>query len=253
MDIHSGTANYKLARAGWETPLARYLLAQEERMFERAITNIFGYYAIQIGLPHRPMLAQSRIPNKFVLDFDLPADVRADPHALPFPAETLDLIAMPHALEFTDDPHDVLREAHRALRAEGHLLIAGFNPYSLLGLRRKFGTPSSWLTRVMSPYRVKDWLEVLGFEIAGGAFSGYVFPFSREPWLSRFQWMEKAGDRWFPLCGGLYFLHAVKKVFGVRCMTPVWKREKRRRNWVGATAKMSQSKVSGDQNPLGEI
>ena len=34
--------------------------------------------------------------------------------------------------------------------------------------------------------------------------------------------MEAAGDRWWPIAGGVYFLQAVKRVRGVRLIMPKW-------------------------------
>lgn len=34
--------------------------------------------------------------------------------------------------------------------------------------------------------------------------------------------MEAAGDRWWPIAGGVYFVHAVKRVAGMRVITPKW-------------------------------
>ncbi|MDR0248025.1 MAG: class I SAM-dependent methyltransferase, partial [Burkholderiales bacterium] len=123
---------------GWQTPLGQYLLTREQNWFDRTIPDLFGFYALQIGLPQQPLLTQSRIPHRWTLDFNPPANVRADPHALPLPDDVIDLVAMPHALEFTDDPHQLLREAHRVLRPEGRLLIVGINPYSLFGVCQRF-------------------------------------------------------------------------------------------------------------------
>jgi hypothetical protein len=40
-------------------------------------------------------------------------------------------------LEFHDDPHQILREVERVLIPEGEVIITGFNPLSLWGLRRR--------------------------------------------------------------------------------------------------------------------
>jgi hypothetical protein len=34
--------------------------------------------------------------------------------------------------------------------------------------------------------------------------------------------MEKAGDRWWAVRGGVYFLHSVKRVHGMRLIKPKW-------------------------------
>jgi SAM-dependent methyltransferase len=116
-----------------------YLREREQAYFDQTVADIFGYYAIQVGLPEHPALAQCRIPSRWTLDYDPPAELVADPHALPFAENTIDLVVMPHALEFTDDPHLMLREAYRVMRPEGQIVIAGFNPFSLYGIKRYFG------------------------------------------------------------------------------------------------------------------
>ena len=125
--------------------------AREQAYFDQTVADIFGFHALQIGLPECPFLAQSRIASRWTLDYDPPADIIADPHGLPFAENSLDLIVLPHALEFTDDPHQMLREAYRVMRPEGQIVIAGFNPFSLFGAqalfrprrRRRRGTATS--------------------------------------------------------------------------------------------------------------
>jgi hypothetical protein len=34
--------------------------------------------------------------------------------------------------------------------------------------------------------------------------------------------MESAGDRWWAVSGGVYFLHAIKRVPGMRLIKPKW-------------------------------
>jgi ubiquinone/menaquinone biosynthesis C-methylase UbiE len=45
-------------------------------------------------------------------------------------------VVLPHTLEFSADPHHVLREVERVLVPEGRVVISGFNPASLWGLRQ---------------------------------------------------------------------------------------------------------------------
>jgi hypothetical protein len=55
-----------------------------------------------------------------------------------------------------------------------------------------------------------------------------VPPFVQEKWLRRFEWFERAGDRWWPISGGVYYLRATKKVLGMRLLAPAWQRRERR-------------------------
>ncbi|MDQ6620118.1 MAG: class I SAM-dependent methyltransferase [Pseudomonadota bacterium] len=211
------------------TPTGRYLLAREQEWFDRTVADIFGFHAVQIGLPACEFLAQSRIPTHWTVDVAPPARLLADPHWLPFPESSLDLVVLPHALELSSEPHRLLREVHRAIRPEGQLLIAGFNPFSLYGVKRYFGREQRppWNGNFIALYRLKDWLALLGFEVTGGSLDCYAPPFAQEKWLRRFAFFEHAGDRWWPIGGGVYFLRATKKVIGMRIITPAWERPAR--------------------------
>ncbi len=57
----------------------------------------------------------------------------------------------------------------------------------------------------------------------GGRFGCYAPPFSQAKWLQRFAFMEQAGDRWWPICGGVYVVRAIKRVRGMRLVAPHWK------------------------------
>ena len=213
------------------TPLGHYLLGHELGYFDRTLSDIFGFHALQIGLPECPFLQSSRITTRLTVDLEEPAQVLADPHWLPFPENGIDLIVLPHTLEFTDEPHQLLREVHRVIRPEGQLIIAGFNPFSLFGAKRYFGRQQTmpWTGNFIALYRVKDWLSLLGFEVAGGQLDCYIPPFAQEKWLQRFQFFEKAGDRWWPIAGGVYFLRATKRLLGMRVITPQWTRRVRKK------------------------
>ncbi len=213
--------------AGWfETPLGQHLLFREQRYFDDAVSDVFGFNAVQVGLPRIDFLRNSRIPLRVTCAVEPPAGVRADPMFLPFENQSLDLLLLPHVLEFSANPHQVLREAGRVLRPEGRLVLAGFNPRSLWGLARTLqggerGYP--WNGSFLNISRVKDWMVLLGLEVAAGSMCCYRPPVNRETWLRRLRFMEPAGDRWWAMGGGVYFLQAVKRVQGMNIILPQWK------------------------------
>jgi SAM-dependent methyltransferase len=93
--------------------------------------------------------------------------------SLPFRSDSIDAIFLPHTLELVEDPYAVLREAGRVLCAEGCLMICGFNPFSGWGARRAFarhfGRPAfpPQTRRLLSERRLRDWVALLGFDVAG--------------------------------------------------------------------------------------
>jgi SAM-dependent methyltransferase len=228
------------------SPAGRYALDWEQAHLNACVADVFGYHALQLGLPEIDALRENRMPLRFCAS-DRLLDARLyngrGEHTqvavinryeeLPFASASIDLVVMPHILEFAHEPHQVLREVDRVLVPEGHVVITGFNPGSLWGLRQM-------MTRLgMAPFlphsgqfialpRLKDWLKLLSFEVNRGRFGCYL-PWARsEKWLARWRFMDKAGDRWWPVLGSVYLLTAVKRVRGMRLIGPAWKRKDER-------------------------
>ncbi|MBI5438184.1 MAG: class I SAM-dependent methyltransferase [Nitrosomonadales bacterium] len=206
------------------TPQGGYVQVREQAYFDRTVSDIFGYNALQLGLPEHDFLRSSRMPLRFSAGNQAGNAVRLSCAELPFANASLDLVLIPHILEFSENPHQILREVERVLMPEGSLVISGFNPRSLWGMRRALGNKECypWNGRFITLPRLKDWLALLGFEVAGGRFAAYAPPFHKIKWLERYSFMEAAGDRWWAVSGGVYFLHAIKRVHGMRLIKPQW-------------------------------
>lgn len=229
----------------FQTPPGRYLLAWEQAQLDATVTDVFGYHALQLGLPALDALGTNRMPHQWKAsssELDAPTDsmlhgqpatLVTDFAALPFPANSLDLIVLPHTLELHGEPHAVLREVERVLVPEGRVVIIGFNPASLWGLRQRRAHlyRSMGLGELFMPNagdfigyrRMRDWLRLLSFEVEVGRFGCYRSAVRSEKWLNRLSWMDKAGARWWPIFGAVYFLVAVKRVRGMRLISPAWK------------------------------
>ncbi len=94
--------------------------------------------------------------------------VRADPLHLPFAEKSVDACLLAHTLPWCSDPHRLLREADRVLIDDGWMILTGFNPVSLMGLRKlvpvlRKGTPYN--SRMFTLMRQLDWLALLNFEV----------------------------------------------------------------------------------------
>jgi SAM-dependent methyltransferase len=235
-----------------KTPAGEYLLAWEQRHLDQAVADVFGFHALQLGLPELDALGANRMPHRWLAVESPPpsAEARAEAaaaepadavaaktavalhchfDALPFESASLDLVVLPHSLELARDPHLTLREVERVLVPEGRVLILGFNPASLWGTRQRLGRMRRrlgmgterdlFLPRAgefIGYRRLRDWLRLLSFEVESGRFGCYIPPVTSAKWLARFGWMEKAGDRWWPPFGALYYIVAVKRVRGMR-------------------------------------
>ncbi len=246
----------------FQTPPGRYLLAWEQARFDLAVADIFGYNALQLGLPELSTLQANRMPHRWL---SLPEELSGaleiptapfagdamapqgppprmalvtNAAALPFAAASLDLLVLPHTLEFSADPHHVLREVERVLVPEGRVVISGFNPHSLWGLRQararlavrvglgEWGIARRYLPDVgdfIAPRRLRDWLRLLSFEVESEQFGCYRPAVKTEKWLQRLAWVDDVGERWWPIVGSVYFVVAVKRVRGMRLLGPAWK------------------------------
>lgn len=218
-----------------------YVLKRERAYFDRAVSDIFGFNAMQIGLPEIDFLRTSRMPLRFTAGHQSTHHIRLLQTELPIASGSLDLVILPHVLEFSEFPHQTLREVERVLRPEGSLIISGFNPFSLWGMYRALGRGKDypWQGKFIALARLKDWLALLGFEVVGGRFAAYAPPFHQSDWLEKYAFMEKAGDRWWAVGGGVYFLHAVKRVPGVRPIKPLWN-EQLVRSLIPAAPKLNR-------------
>ncbi|MDR3221827.1 MAG: class I SAM-dependent methyltransferase [Candidatus Accumulibacter sp.] len=207
------------------TPLGGYVMAWEQEKINTVVDDLFGYNALQLGLPQLRLLAHNRIPLRQIAGESGTVDVLCDLRELPFATHSIDLVVMPHALEFHDDPHQILREVERILIPDGQLVITGFNPISLWGLRRKLSSrPRAFPFNgnYLSVLRLKDWLQLLNFEVDRGNFGCYAPPCAQAHWLRRWRFMEAAGDRWWSFAGAVYLLRAIKRVRGMRLIMPAW-------------------------------
>ncbi len=234
-----------------ETPAGRVLLAWEQARIDRAVADVFGYHALQFGLPQVEGLRANRMPHRWLASDRPDAPPRApiapacdpaigtaplksavalhcDAEALPFPSDSLDLVVLPHTLELAQDPHLALSEAARVLTPGGRVVVTGFNPASLWALRQRLGRTARGLGmgggRLFLPeggeaigyWRLRDWLHLLSFDIEIGRFGCWRPPWNSAKWLDRFGWMEPFGERWLPVLGAVYVLVAVRRVRGMR-------------------------------------
>ena len=225
-----------------ETALGQSLIRDEAQQLAVLLNKLYGPIGIHLGVHGFRTFMQhsSTVHHVFAIDPASQAGeinpdivVACSAEAMPFDAKSVSVLLLPHVLEFSPDPHLVLRESARALVPEGHLVLMGFNPYSLWGLRQVLGrltdAPGSvpWSGQFFSLARVKDWISVLGFEVISGSSTFYLPPIKSETIRSKLQFWQKAGARWWPICAAVYILVARKREIGMTPIVPRWKKKKR--------------------------
>jgi len=188
------------------------LLEAESRVLLEALDDVFGWELLQIGLwgPARGLIRAARTRQQTVVaERRVPGvDVIARLPQLPIASDTVDAVLLPHTLEFLPDPKTMIREVDRVLVGEGQLIVLGFRPLSLWGLRARAARRSvpPGLTSLIAERRVSDWLALLGYEIVASRHFHH----------------------------GVYLLRARKRVY---TMTPIRPRVRERSAVIGSLVK----------------
>jgi len=212
-------------RTFWQMPLGSSLLNAETQLLGEALEDVFGWEFLQVGAwgEGRELLAGCRTRRKILVAPGPGADIIARPSALPIGRDSVDAVLLPHTLEFASDPYAIVREVDRVLSGEGQLVVLGFQPFSLWGIRARSsasGFPPG-MRRLLSAGRVREWLVLLGYEIV--ATRAYLHC---TPWGSGAAATSDSSDdspllrrTWFnPLPAGAWLLKARKRI---RALTPI--------------------------------
>ncbi|GAA0425387.1 methyltransferase domain-containing protein [Cocleimonas flava] len=227
-------------------------LDELDGFFSDLMSEIFGYYAIQMGVlsGQTDLLKHSRITADFSLVNDEALKFRegiaknaiekngplasqlnknysliAANEQLPISTDNVDLVVASHILESSKNPHQVLREIDRILVPEGHCILIGFNPHSLSNLGRQM---RHFRQKRQSPYkmrsvnRVKDWFSLLGFKVLDVNYLGYRPGVKNKKLFESLRWLESWGEYTGPILGNMYVIHAKKRVIAMRPDKKVW-------------------------------
>jgi SAM-dependent methyltransferase len=211
--------------AWWGSPLGRSLLAAEAELLGEAMEDVFGWELLQVGAwgSARELITRGRTRRQSLVaasGFAVGADIIARPAHLPVSSDSIDAALLPHTLEFAPDPYAILREVDRVLVGEGQLLILGFRPFSLWGMRARAsrsGFPPG-LRRVLPSSVVREWLVLLGYEVVAESRYLYLGPWSRGVAAGEGTGRTLRPGLTYPLPAGAYLLKARKRIY---TLTPI--------------------------------
>lgn len=218
-------------REEWlKTPLGAALLQQEARVVEEALDGIFGEYCLQLGLwgDKRTFLRFTRTQRCSLIAETAEGEPSAiaEMHRLPVESDSLDAVLLPHTLDYTDRQHAILREVDRVLRSNGHVVILGFKPVGLWGLRRLVpgaGMPPG-ADYLISERRLRDWLQLLDMRIQSASHYFFHWPLPGNKARGSNKW-ERRGQAWWPELAACYMLTAQKRVSTLTQVRPLWRRK----------------------------
>lgn len=240
-NVTSSAVGHGSLGAWWRTALGRALISAESELLSEALEDVFGWEFLQVGAwgAGRELLAGTRTRRRTVVApaaLDCGPDILARPSQLPIASDLVDAVLLPHALEFAADPYAILREVARVLIGEGQLLVLGFSPLSLWGLRARMtrsGFPPG-MRRILSERRVREWLVLLGFEVVAARRYLYCGPWRSGPQLHAGNAPLLRRGLLYALPAGAYLIKARKRV---RTLTPIRPRFKEKPAVLGSLVK----------------
>ena len=207
----------------YRTSVGQELLSAEIDLISRAISGRFGSMMVQLDSGAHEPLFEKRLFGAGTLVSQLenraPCPVVcARPESLPFEPESIDMLLMHHTLDICDNPYQVIREGAIALKPGGVLIVLGFNPYSLWGLRALLQGRGEgagiWHSRFLRSGRVEDWMHLLDFELERHEKHLFYPPYRRPAWLQRLNFGGRVQRRLLPFTGAVYLLVGYKQVLG---------------------------------------
>ncbi len=212
-------------------PLGSALCEVEQDILTPVLAQVFGYHLVAIDpLCRLDALQESRIPHK-IIQTCTSAGLAEKPsllacnESLPWQTDSIDAFVLPHALELSTDPHQLLRELDRCLVAEGNLIMLGFNPYGLWGMRRFLQQhgKAPWGLRFISLHRLRDWLSLLGYAIVNTQYYHPKLPWQTTATSSTRSVLTSLHRPAWPFLAGCYLLVARKRVTTLTPIKPRWR------------------------------
>jgi hypothetical protein len=209
------------------------------------VERFFGYHFVRLGNLSSEISISTCSIKHIVNITDKEhenTNVRGVSRELPLQQNSVDAFLLAAELDFAQDPHQILREVDRAITANGHLIIAGFNPYSLAGVLKYFPINKGNLLhqgRFFTCARIKDWLQLLGFEIVEQENVMYSSLFAATRFLPGSK-LQQFCKRYLPAFSSLYVLVAQKREIPLSTIKPNWNVKKP--SFAPASARVGHSK-----------
>ncbi len=211
------------------------VLEAEQKFLSSTLKHHYGREALLIGTPNQyGLLKTSVIPGLVLLSpllgFGHPKNMRgieSELYDLPILSGSVDLVILPHTLEYMDNPQKLLAEACRIVRPEGHIVICGFNPYSLWGIKKWWAhnkhTP--WTGHFIDANKIKKWLSFADFELIKQSMILFRPPVKHKSTFKKLKFMEWLGSKCWSPFGGVYMLVAQAKVIPLTPIKLSWKQK----------------------------
>lgn len=188
-------------------------------------------HALLIGVPNQNNLFKSsHLTNRIILSPLINKNkyikyIESEYYELPLMSGSIDLVLVPHTLELIDNPHQLLLEACRVVKPGGEIIIFGFNPFSLFGLKKWWMNHKEipWSHHFISPHTVKKWLALADFELIKQNMLFYRPPIEKNLIYKKLKFMEWMGHKFHAPWGNIYVLIAKANMLPLTPIKLHWK------------------------------
>jgi SAM-dependent methyltransferase len=211
-----------------DLPLGEDIKSIVEASIAEVTRKFFGYHLVRLGdLSSQLELANCPIYHKINITAELRTHTGlvAQSTSLPISENSVDAFILAHELDFAKDPHQILREVDRTIMPNGYVLLTGFNPLSVCGLFKYLPFNKENVlhqARFFSSARVKDWLQLLGFEVIDVKYlllNELFLQRKLRPNSTWNQWSQK----YLSLLSSMYIIVAQKRELPMSLIKPKWK------------------------------
>lgn len=236
-----------------DLPLGNELKCLIESEITEVSRKFFGYHLVRLGhlssqieLPACPIKHQVNITSNSQ-NFTSLVATTSD---LPLSEKSVDAFLLAHELDFAKDPHQILREVNRTIMPNGYLVITGFNPLSLCGLFKYLPINKGSVlhdARFFSCARIKDWLQLLGFEIIEVKHLLFNELFLQRKLNTSSKWNQWC-HQYLPLLTTMYVIVARKREIPLSLIKPKWQ-AKAKFSTVGASVRSGAMQVEAPWKP----
>ncbi len=207
-----------LLKHWFNKPLGQSLLTSEKQHIDKVCQDLFGPYLLQMSMLPDEVLCEADNFSQRLGVGPISGDhihSLARETQIPLAHESIDLAVVHHMMEYSQAPHQFLQELTRIIKPSGYIVIIGFNPWSMLGLRslsRVLSKHQHWQNHAISARRISDWLRLMNFTICDIQYGFHQLPFNlsiKNHLFNRATFFLQAILRYF---GGFYLVVAKKEV-----------------------------------------
>lgn len=204
------------------------ILNVEQKYISSLLINRFYKQTVLIGVPEQaPFFQLSTVSNHVMVTPLLKEKkqcqlVESELSELPILSAKIDCVLLPHTLELVDNPRNLFTEACRLVKPEGEIMIIGFNPFSLWGLKKSWMKNKNmpWSLNFMQADTIKNWLRLADFELL--KHQRLLFRPSLKDFVF-FHFLDWLGMKCNFFGGGIYIIIAKAKVLPLTPIKLHWK------------------------------